>query len=92
MPATITCFAGHEGDADQLLADAGAYVQAHGFEHATMFRNEKPNPNIIHAMDECGADLLVLGAAKRTKIGRKLLGDTARFALENSTRPIFLHH
>jgi nucleotide-binding universal stress UspA family protein len=43
-------------------------------------------------MEECEADLLVMGAAKRTRSGRKLLGDTARFALENSNRPIFLHH
>ncbi len=43
-------------------------------------------------MESCDADLLVMGAAKRTRLGRKLLGDTARFALENSTRPIFLHH
>jgi nucleotide-binding universal stress UspA family protein len=92
MPTTITCFAGSQGDHEQLLADAGAYLNAHGFEHATLYRDDKPRPHVLDALEECGGDLLVMGAAKRSKLGRKLLGDTARYALENSTRPIFLHH
>ena len=92
MPTTITCFSGHEGDHVELLAEAGSYLEAHGFEQATMYRDEKPKKSILDALEACNSDLLVLGAAKRSKLGRKLLGSTARYALENSTRPIFLHH
>ncbi|HIB50453.1 MAG TPA: universal stress protein, partial [Phycisphaerales bacterium] len=92
MPTTIACFSGHEGDHVELLAEAGSYLEAHGFEQATMYLDEKPRKCILDALETCNSDLLVLGAAKRSKLGRKLLGNTARYALENSTRPIFLHH
>jgi nucleotide-binding universal stress UspA family protein len=92
MPTTITCFSGHEDDHLQLLSDAGSYLESHGFEHATLYRDENPKHCILNALEDCNGDVLVMGAAKRSKLGRKLLGDTARFALENSTRPIFLHH
>jgi nucleotide-binding universal stress UspA family protein len=92
MPITIACFDGAEGDVPQLLEDAAAYCTAHGFETTTKIHNENPRTHILDALEQHDCDVLVMGAAKRSKLGRKLLGDTARFALENSTRPIFLHH
>lgn len=93
MPTVITCFQGHqEEDVDTLLADAASYVKSHSFDVSTNNVEEKARKAILGTMDSCKADLLVMGAAKRTRLGRKLLGDTARFALENATRPIFLHH
>jgi len=92
MPTTITCFGNQEEEASELLEQAGSYVESHGFSHSTVFREDNPREHILDAVEDCGADMLVMGAAKRTKLGRKLLGDTARFALENSTLPIFLHH
>lgn len=92
MPTTITCFAGQLDDSDVLLEEAASYLESHTFAATTKRVEEKPRNAILKTMESCNADLLVMGAAKRTRLGRKLLGDTARFALENSTRPIFLHH
>jgi len=92
MPTTLVCFEHDKETASALLADAKNYLIAHGYDATTEHRDEKPRPHILEALDESGCDLLVMGAAKRSKLGRKLLGDTARFALENSTHPIFLHH
>lgn len=92
MPTTIACFSGQNGNADEILADAASYLESHTFPATKKRVEQKPRNAILDTMTACGADLLVMGAAKRTRIGRKLLGDTARFALENSTRPIFLHH
>ena len=92
IPTTITCFQGHEDDAQTLLSDAASYVKSHAFEVTTKSIDEKPRNAILETMTSSNADLLVMGAAKRTRLGRKLLGDTARFAIENATRPIFLHH
>jgi nucleotide-binding universal stress UspA family protein len=92
MPTTVVCFDGEEGETDELLDDAAAYLEAHTFAATKKRVEEKPREAILETMDSCGADLLVMGAAKRTRLGRKLLGDTARYALENSTKPIFLHH
>jgi nucleotide-binding universal stress UspA family protein len=92
MPTTVTCFSGQNGDADLLLSDAASYLTSHTFDARTKRVEEKPRNSILKTLEDCEADLLVMGAAKRTRVGRKLLGDTARFALENSTRPIFLHH
>ncbi|MDP7009539.1 MAG: universal stress protein [Phycisphaerales bacterium] len=92
MPTTVACFEGQAGDPELLLNDAAAYLEAHAFATTRMRIEEKPRKTILQTMERCNADLLVMGAAKRTRIGRKLLGDTARFALENSTHPIFLHH
>ncbi len=92
MPTTVTCFIGQDGNPDELLNDAISYLEAHSFPATPMRVETKPRNTILKVMEECEADLLVMGAAKRTRIGRKLLGDTARFALENSNRPIFLHH
>jgi len=92
MPTTITCFAGQEGDAEELLHDAATYLESHTYPTTKKRIEEKPRNAILETMESCNADLLVMGAAKRTRLGRKLLGDTARYALENSTRPIFLHH
>ncbi|MDP7005920.1 MAG: universal stress protein [Phycisphaerales bacterium] len=92
MPTTVTCFNGQEGDAETLLNEASQYLNSHTYPNTIKRIEEKPRNAILETMEKCSADLLVMGAAKRTRIGRKLLGDTARFALENSTRPIFLHH
>jgi nucleotide-binding universal stress UspA family protein len=92
MPTTVACFKGQDGDANRLLSDAASYLTSHTIPTTTKRIEEKPRNAILEEMYACNADLLVMGAAKRTRLGRKLLGDTARFALENSTRPIFLHH
>ncbi|MBC8200949.1 MAG: universal stress protein [Planctomycetes bacterium] len=92
MPVTIACFKGQNGDPEELLTDAASYLEAHTFPATKKRVEEKPRHAILDTMESCDADLLVMGAAKRTRIGRKMLGDTARYALENSTRPIFLHH
>ena len=92
LPTTVVCFKGQEGDEGELLSDAAAYLESHNFAATQRRVEEKPKNVILETMDACNADLLVMGAAKRTRLGRKLLGDTARYALENSTRPIFLHH
>ena len=92
MPTTVVCFEGQDGETDELLDDAAAYLESHTFSATKKRVEEKPRTAMLKTMEECNADLLVMGAAKRTRLGRKLLGDTAKFALENSTRPIFLHH
>ena len=92
MPVTVACFIGQDGDPEELLTDAASYLESHTFSPTIKRVEEKPRSAILGTMESCDADLLVMGAAKRTRIGRKMLGDTARFVLENSTRPIFLHH
>ena len=92
MPTTVTCFLGQDEDANELLSDAAEYLESHTYPTTKKRVEEKPRNAILKTMESVNADLLVMGAAKRTRLGRKLLGDTARFALENSTRPIFLHH
>ena len=92
MPTTIACFSGQDGDPDTLLKDGAAYLEAHCFTTTQKRVEETPRNTILETMESEDADLLVMGAAKRSRVGRKLLGDTARYALENSTKPIFLHH
>ncbi len=90
IATSIACFNNKEGE--DLLDEAARYVEAHGVNPETMLRSESVRPHLLDAVEEWDADLLIMGAARRSRLGRKLLGDTARFVLENATRPVFIHH
>lgn len=41
---------------------------------------------------ETGSDLIVVGATRRTRLGRKVIGSTARATLRRSTVPVLMMH
>jgi nucleotide-binding universal stress UspA family protein len=81
---------GDKRDVPGLLADASEYFTEHGYPTDTEHRDGDPHKILLKAAGEWNADLIVMGATSRSKLGRLIWGDTALDVLEKSTIPVFM--
>jgi universal stress protein E len=65
---------GSRPEASAVLRDALGRIDLHGIDHRTLVRQGKPAVRIVDAVSEVGADLLVLGSARRAGLTRLLQG------------------
>ncbi len=60
---------------DQVLADARAFLTAHGIEAEYVRIIGRPAEAIVHVAKQCGADLIVVGRRSTTPV-KRLLGES----------------
>jgi universal stress protein E len=76
--------AGEESPADPLGAAFRAALERidlHGIQHSVALRHGKPAAQIVDCATELGADVLILGSARRTGLSRLVRGNTAEKVL-----------
>lgn len=80
------------GEAEQLLLKVKEEQAREGVKVSGSFRirAEEPSDSIISTADDLGADLVVLGAGKRTTLERALLGTTAERVLARCHHPVWV--
>lgn len=81
---------GDPADSERLLENASAYCRWHGQEPETSHRAEPPNRGILDEAAEWDADLIVLGASRKSILSRAVFGTTALHVIRNADRPLFL--
>lgn len=88
---------GSESDrlaSERLLADAAAYLAAHGFERITTtgIESSSPSERILELAQGDRADLVVSGAYAKSGFRKMLFGSSATKLLEDAKVPLFLYH
>ena len=74
----------------QALADLESDLTTRGidFEIHEYVRDQSPARDLLQAVEEYDAELLVIGYRKRTPTGKALLGSHAQDVLMNATVPV----
>lgn len=74
----------------EALEKVDARLTEKGIEHAIheYVRDQTPAEDLVEAVKEFGADLLVIGYKRRTATGKALLGSHAHTVLMNSSVPV----
>ncbi|MFK7864240.1 MAG: universal stress protein [Pseudohongiellaceae bacterium] len=68
-----------------------ALTQKHGFDDSSIHLSQgELVPSIIHYLEKCNANLLVIGALSRNALERAIIGNTAEKILENSPCDILI--
>lgn len=70
-------------DLDQQLTERGVEHEIHEY-----VRDQTPAQDLMEAVDEFDADLLVIGYKRRTATGKALLGSHAQEVLMNAKVPV----
>ncbi len=71
------------GDLDQELSERGVEHEIHEY-----VRDQTPAQDLMEAVDEFDADVLVIGYKRRTATGKALLGSHAQEVLMNAKVPV----
>lgn len=71
------------GELDQELTDRGIEHEIHEY-----VRDQTPAQDLVEAVDQFDAELLVIGYKKRTATGKALLGSHAQEVLMNAKVPV----
>ncbi|MFP5391951.1 MAG: universal stress protein, partial [Gammaproteobacteria bacterium] len=81
-------------DGDEPGADMGLYLARHGVrvEVVSRFSESHADAAILDAANECGADLLVMGAYGRSRFREFLMGGATRTMLQSMTLPVWMTH
>lgn len=80
----------HGLDAAAAIAEASAYLKAHGMPHDGSVLTGAAAPAILDHASGYNADLIVLGAVGRRGFLKLVMGDTATAVLADSSVPLFL--
>jgi nucleotide-binding universal stress UspA family protein len=74
----------------EALEDVEAELAKRGIEHEIheYVRDQTPAEDLIEAVDQFDADLLVIGYRRRTATGKALLGSHAQDVLMNAAVPV----
>ncbi len=72
------------------LEDAASYAASLGLTVQTVHRIGEPSDEIVRVAEEEGVDLIVLGNAKRSKVGQVLLGGMRSKILDGSPCDVML--
>ena len=86
----VVCFGFEEKQATPLLTGATAYLRAHGYQPEAESRPGGAKPGLITHAQEWNADLVVMGATYRGRIGKLLRGPTTLEVLMHAGLPLFL--
>ncbi|MFD1565847.1 universal stress protein [Haloarchaeobius amylolyticus] len=73
-----------EEDAKELLEEYEDLAAEHGVSVETQLAHGSPSRAILGAVDDLGADHIVIGSRGRTGVGRMLLGSVAETVAERS--------
>lgn len=68
-------------EAERASREALARIDLHGIDHHVVLRHGKPAVELLEAVRELDADLLILGTARRTGVSRLVHGNTAEKVL-----------
>lgn len=90
LTLTVACFELPAEAAETLLADAATYCRTHGYEPLTEYVEGSARDGLLACAERCGADLIVMGATARSRLFRRLLGDTALHTIQEAKVPLFL--
>jgi nucleotide-binding universal stress UspA family protein len=90
MKLKLACFEMKKSEGEKLLADAASYCHAHDYEPETEWIEGSAREGLLECAKRMDADLIVMGSTARSRIVRKLLGDTALHAIRNAEIPLFL--
>lgn len=77
-------------DTATLVADAAEYCRSHGFEATTHLLTGKAGDALLARAEETGADVVVAGSTRRSRIAQFILGDTALKLLRDADVPVFI--
>jgi len=81
----------HSADtAAQLVKDAAEYCAAHGFDVEEAVATGSPKDRLLPYAEAWGADITVVGNSAKKLMLRRILGETALYAIRNANRPLFL--
>lgn len=74
----------------RALSDLDSDLTARGIDHEIheYVRDQSPAQDLVEAVEEFGAELLVIGYKRRTSTGKMLLGSHAQDVLMNATVPV----
>jgi nucleotide-binding universal stress UspA family protein len=86
----IACFGFDDDKALPLLADATAYLRAHGLEPEAESLPGYPKEGLLKHAAEWKADMVVMGSTSRSRIMKLVMGETALEALMHAGEPLFL--
>ncbi len=74
-------------------SDAGLYLARHGVQTEVLVKvGEENELELLDAISECKADLLVMGAYGHSRLREYLLGGATRTMLRSMTVPVFMAH
>jgi nucleotide-binding universal stress UspA family protein len=80
---------GYYGDALNEVRDR-VVGPSPGFPVETCLREGTPAEEVLHAADDVGADLIVMGSHGRTGLGRLLMGSVAEAVMRRAGCPVLL--
>lgn len=86
----IVTFDRRPDEARRLLADAAEYCRAHGYVPETEQLPGSPLTGLLPYARDWNADLIVIGNSAKNLMLRRVFGETALHAIEQSDRPLFL--
>jgi nucleotide-binding universal stress UspA family protein len=86
----IVTFADDAAIGDERLAAAADYCRAHGFAPEVECVVDSPKNSLLPYAAQCQADLIVMGNSSKNMLLRKILGETALYAMRNAKVPLFL--
>jgi nucleotide-binding universal stress UspA family protein len=69
--------------AHQKAIESGISCEKH-----LLMRGNSPGEDIVAFADETGADLIVLGVKKRSKVGKLMFGSTAQYVILQADCPV----
>ncbi len=76
--------------APALIKDAQSYLQSYEVDVDYVTREGDPSETIIDYLEECRADLLVMGAYGHTKVRELVVGSTTAYAINHAPCPVLL--
>ncbi len=80
-------------EGDDPGADVGLYLARHGVRTEVMVKvGDEHDLELLDAISECKADLLVMGAYGHSRLREYLLGGATRTILRSMTVPVWLAH
>jgi len=72
------------------IEEARAYLDTHDLEAQYTTREGDPSEIIVGYAEECGADLLIMGAYGHTKVRALVVGSTTAYAIAHAPCPLLL--
>lgn len=69
--------------AHQKAVESGIHCEKH-----LLMRGNSPGEDIVAFAEEIGADLIVLGVKKRSKVGKLMFGSTAQYVILQADCPV----
>ena len=78
------------GSADVQASEAASYLEPYDLNVEYVVRRGDPSETIMAYAEECGADLLVMGAFGHSKVRELVVGSTTAYAINRAPCPLLL--